>query len=90
MSSSSGLCSTCCYAPGCINQASEKTAVLQCEEFSLSPPPPHVFAKRKSKMTVASARGGAESEGLCCNCGNRESCGMRLVEGGGWHCEEYR
>jgi hypothetical protein len=90
MSDSTGLCSTCCYAPGCINQAGEAKPVFQCEEFSLSPPPPHAFFASKARTNHDRVQSGAESEGLCCNCGNRESCVMRVVEGGVWHCEEYR
>jgi hypothetical protein len=89
MFSSRDLCSTCSYAPGCINQASEEKSVFQCEEFSLPPSPPSAFPEVNSGTNGDLALSGDKSEGLCCNCGNRQSCGMRLVEGGVWHCEEY-
>ena len=87
MFSSRDLCSTCSSAPGCINQASEKKPVFQCEEFSLPPSP--AFSEGNSRTNSDCSQSGDESEGLCCNCGNRKDCGMRLVEGGVWHCEEY-
>jgi hypothetical protein len=89
MVKSPGLCSTCSSAPGCSHQASVKGSIFQCEEFSLSPPPPHAFFEGRPKTNGDRMQGGNESEGLCCNCGNRNSCGMRGVDGGVWHCEEY-
>jgi hypothetical protein len=89
MLSSRDLCSTCSYAPGCMNQANEESRVFQCEEFAIPPTPSPTFVESIVGTNGNNFTSGDKSEGLCCNCGNRSDCGMRLVEGGVWHCEEY-
>lgn len=71
-----------------MNEGSEEKPVFQCEEFYL-PPSPSFTAKKAAKEDGNGLGPNNQSEGLCCNCTNRASCAMRLVEGGVWHCEEY-
>jgi hypothetical protein len=89
------LCSTCLYSPSCVNRGRPAGRVFECEEFFV---PGGTGPARRQRILApqeaasgngASRRRGAKSEGLCFDCGNRPSCGMKTVEGGVWHCEEY-
>ena len=89
------LCSTCLYAPSCVNLSRPAGRVFECEEFYVpgSSRPPGGWGESTpggpSVPGEAVKRRGAKSEGLCFDCGNRPHCTMRAVEGGVWHCEEY-
>ncbi len=84
-----GLCSTCNSQAICTRRNGITLPILFCEDFDDSTPldiaggARPIIAGEKTAVDVDAAMG------LCCNCGNRESCGIRPVEGGVWHCEEY-
>ena len=85
-----GLCSTCNNKETCIRRKNIKFPVLYCEEFDDF----DYSISVRSKWSMASATLKEEdaldiSMGLCCNCGNRDSCTLRRTPGGIWHCEEY-
>ena len=82
-----GLCLTCNHSRTCIRHKSSKLPVLFCEEFDDSGPPREnlLTASSLAEQDTALDRG----MGLCCNCGNRDSCTLRHSPGGVWHCEEY-
>jgi len=89
-----GLCSTCKNAPGCTFPRDPNEPVLHCEEFyGEEPSPIESTGKDRSPPTlsyVAKERESAESVGLCGDCEDRETCMFPKLEGGIWHCEEYR
>ena len=90
------LCATCHHAPSCMNLGRPGRPVFQCEEFVVSDgswpagAPRAANLHRPSSRVGGTRRSGAAGEGLCFDCGNRRRCAMRAVEGGIWHCEEYR
>ena len=96
-----GLCSCCKGASTCTYPRDPDCPVLQCEEFDGILPLP---SKRRSLIRNVSfmpPRGMVgepaprgleflEPRGLCSICEERETCTFPKLEGGVWHCEEYR
>ena len=81
-----GLCLACKHDPGCIWENASESAILQCEQFEMSPPAEvHRGTRAVPRIKVVS-NGYA---GLCANCENRETCIYPKPEGGVWRCEEY-
>jgi len=81
-----GLCSTCNSSPICTWRAGMKLPVLFCEEFDDSTP----LRANRAKVPPLSEDAALDTTmGLCCNCGNRDSCALCHSPGGVWHCEEY-
>ncbi|MBN2020658.1 MAG: hypothetical protein JW749_10595 [Sedimentisphaerales bacterium] len=82
-----GLCSTCNSKDVCLQRKNIKFPVLYCEEFddstALSAKVPKASGLPEKKPDLDT------SMGLCCNCGNRDTCTLRRTPGGIWHCEEY-
>ena len=83
-----GLCSTCDSRAICTRREGIRLPVLFCEDFDDSTPdvrskPRPITEDRKTAVDVDTAMG------LCCNCGNRDSCRLQDSPGGVWHCEEY-
>lgn len=82
-----GLCMTCNSGSICTRRKGIKFPVLFCEEFDgwrpLNGQSPTVPAI-EDEESLLDAR-----MGLCCNCGNRNSCTYQDSPGGVWHCEEY-
>ena len=81
-----GLCTKCKWAGWCPVLRDADKPILWCKGFNshdysvvmgvrLVPDPPQAEPSRE--------------EGLCRDCGNRDSCMFRKREGGMWHCEEY-
>jgi hypothetical protein len=84
-----GICTTCNYAPECVNSTNSENPVLFCEMFD-----DYVEPVRKEKPAVQPKPAPKEPEtgelkGLCVNCENRATCNFPKPEGGVWHCEEY-
>jgi len=83
-----GLCSTCNSGSVCTRRKGIKLPVLFCEEFddstSLDVESQPIIEDEEAAVDVDTAMG------LCCNCGNRDSCTLQDSPGGVWHCEEYR
>jgi len=82
-----GLCSTCNSSPVCTRRKGVKLPVLFCEEFDDSV---SLEAENRSDPVVDDEECIPDTAmGLCCNCGNRNSCTLQDSPGGVWHCEEY-
>jgi len=91
-----GLCGACANAAECTHRRQAGGPVLQCEEFELYRLPPRRPAGQNSAPVGLrlSADAGEEDSGkhtgLCQDCENRRVCTFPRLEGGVWHCEEYR
>jgi len=96
-----GLCSCCKEASTCTYPKVPDRPVLQCEEFNGILPPPSKRSSLIRNVSPVSPRGvvdepvprgfeSLEPRGLCSNCEERETCTFPKLEGGVWHCEEYR
>ena len=85
------LCSTCIHASDCTYRIKSDRYIYYCEEFEIEPAKP-----RNSQTVVCEQERVNQQEhdsslkGLCTNCENRKNCKFSGVEGGVWHCEEYR
>ena len=84
------LCWTCNHGPNCMNRGTADKPVFYCEEFDAYIPPSSISLESASRTNSNGKTGASKCEGLCFNCGNRETCTMRGLEGGVWHCEEYQ
>ena len=82
-----GLCSTCNSRVTCMRRKGIKLPVHFCEEFddatSLDVERPPIPVTRDTEALLDMTMG------LCCTCGNRDSCTLRHSPGGVWHCEEF-
>jgi hypothetical protein len=84
--SPAGICHTCNNVEVCSQRPGFMSPVFYCEQFDCSSEPmPEVqmsiTTKLKEEVDI--------TMGLCCNCGNRNSCTSTKTPGGIWHCEEY-
>jgi len=83
------LCMTCVQAPTCKRRSSHEKEIWYCEEFD-----DHTPKMSSLKIVEDEKREGEKIEGrdlgLCLNCDNRNSCTHPILEGGIWHCENYR
>ena len=84
------LCWTCNHHPRCINRGTVEQPVFYCEEFDAYIPVSRVFLGSASRASSNGKKGSGQYRGLCSNCEERKTCTMRDLEGGVWHCEEYR
>jgi hypothetical protein len=90
-----GLCLCCQNSLTCTFFKNHNAAVLQCDEFDGFEP---LLRKSKpfSNKTIRNLKsnpGGKSPDsykGLCGNCEDRKTCTYPKLEGGVWHCEEYR
>lgn len=94
-----GLCSTCKNDPTCTYPRDSGRPVMQCEEFEGELLRPPETAGRNSSPShnlgfrLPSSSEGKHSNkylGLCRICDDRETCTFPKLEGGVWHCDEYR
>jgi len=88
-----GLCSTCKHAATCTFPTKLQGLAFYCEEFeieSVSSKKNAVESAPQSTASLASAEDPAGLIGLCSDCENRATCILPRLEGGIWHCEEYR
>ena len=95
-----GLCMLCKNFSGCTYSRDPKIAVLQCEEFegegqltrkSILNPLPSSIARNTPSSILGKGRTRAlHPKGLCGLCEDRGICTFPKLEGGVWHCEEYR
>lgn len=81
-----GLCSTCNHSNTCSHADNGEQPVLHCEEFDGYSAEP---VRAKDRINVEEKNDG-KYNGLCTNCGIRETCTYPKPEGGVWHCEEYK
>lgn len=83
------LCWTCVHESSCMTLDRPGRPVLECEEFM-------VVAGRQPATgedpwpTSRVQRRPAHVDGLCFDCEDYGHCSLRTLEGGIWHCEEYR
>ncbi|HEX41289.1 MAG TPA: hypothetical protein ENN81_04425 [Phycisphaerales bacterium] len=82
-----GLCSTCNSRAICTRRESIVFPVVFCEEFDDSVP--RAAKGRTAPTNVDGPIPLDTAMGLCCNCGNRNSCTLQSLPGGVWHCEQY-
>jgi len=94
-----GLCATCGIVDGCVSAKNSGYPVVECEEYAVDgrtfsetvkvAAPSHtrkaVSAPQKSSVALECA-----IEGLCGTCALKSDCTFPKLEGGVWHCEEYR
>ena len=83
------LCWTCVHEPSCMTLGRPGRLVLECEEFSVvdeSQAP----AWEEEVHTRPVRRRPSRAEGLCFDCKDFLHCSLRTLEGGIWHCEDYR
>jgi hypothetical protein len=83
------LCWTCVHESSCMTLDLPGRPVLDCEEFSVvdgAQPP----AWKEQVPTRTVRRRPSRAEGLCFDCEDYRHCSLRTLEGGIWHCEEYR
>jgi hypothetical protein len=88
-----GLCKICANNAVCIFTRGMMRSVVYCEEFQLQMPYPGPSVQNGlSNPASNSPLDSSElSQGLCCDCETRHSCGLTgKSEGGIWYCEEYR
>jgi len=81
------LCSRCALAEGCTIPDDSGRLILSCVRFEYVEP---LFSEHTEDASSTSEKGSSRIDGLCVDCENRGSCVFRGVEGGVWHCEEYR
>ncbi|NLV39872.1 MAG: hypothetical protein GXY15_01415 [Candidatus Hydrogenedentes bacterium] len=80
------LCVTCKWAAGCTIPVDSIEPVLSCGAFTELAVSGH---KNRAETGDSNRQDPSRVDGLCGDCGCRESCVFRLREGGTWHCEEY-
>lgn len=80
------LCIRCARAAGCTIPQESGEPILSCVWFESIEQSSSGYAEDMGNVREGSA---SQVEGLCGDCGNRESCVFRRREGGTWHCEEY-
>lgn len=89
-----GLCSSCENAPDCTYPREPNRPVLQCEEFDGGEPSPTKTVVKdrvpSTRSYTTESKDSTKFMGLCSNCEDRETCTYPKLEGGVWHCEEYR
>lgn len=85
------LCSACCKMLACAKRMAADEPMFECEEFAKQHGSPWEIPEDRclSRGEVQGAR--KLLKGLCSDCENRWDCCLaHAVEGGVWHCEEYR
>jgi len=83
------ICTTCIHVDGCMNAVPERRPIYFCEEFDDYTPRPETRDLRV-EVAVPKTENPGEHTGICMNCDHRETCMSSSIEGGIWHCEEYR
>jgi len=81
------LCSKCKWGAGCAIPAESGEPVVTCGSYEGLQLPAPENAKRTSDISL---RDLGRLHGICVDCANRRSCLFFQLEGGVWHCEEYR
>lgn len=88
------LCSTCRKAPVCVKRNAAEEQPPGCPEYVHRGSTPEVRKpsdRPEQDQTSEDPPGGRLPGGLCSDCENRRDCCLaHTVEGGVWHCEEYR
>jgi hypothetical protein len=85
------LCSTCGKALACGERSTADRHVFECRGFSGQRREPSGVRKRRSRPHRQLEAVRELPRGLCSDCENRTTCCLaQTVEGGIWHCEEYR
>ena len=84
------LCMTCIHASTCERKKKSALSTWQCEEFDdyVKQPMRAVEIKQDSSELKEIVEG--RELGLCINCEFRKTCSHPKLEGGIWHCEDYK
>ena len=81
------LCSTCIHTPDCARRKHQTEPIWFCEEFESLPGAPK--DKTENKSPDIEEESYDTLKGLCCSCKNRDTCTLKKLNGGVWHCEEF-
>lgn len=84
------LCGTCNHNPGCTYRATTDRPLFYCMEFDTYAPVSRASLGNVSRIASDGERNTDKYRGLCSDCEDRETCTIRGLEEGVWHCEEYR
>jgi hypothetical protein len=85
------LCTTCNRESNCVNRSAPDTQVFECEDFTEHEGVKRTFPENRFRPHATVSPNGKTVKGLCGDCLNRKNCSMvQMLEGGVWHCEEYR
>lgn len=87
-----GLCKDCIRAENCTLSHNTKDVIWDCEDYDNQevvtqesfPTSANVFKKEAKPKTAVKS-----NPGLCAYCAYKDSCSLKSVEGGIWHCAEY-
>ncbi len=91
MSEYKGICSNCMHASNCSYRKNSDRYIYYCEEFEVAPKKSESSSVKMSKQqSEDKQKEDSTLKGLCVNCENRYTCKIPKLEGGIWHCEEYR
>lgn len=90
-----GLCPVCKRSGDCQYQKMVPQPVRQCEEFEAYEPLPTKAVLKTACPSAGAplgvqATGAGKYKGLCSTCEIRETCTFPKLEGGVWHCEEFK
>jgi hypothetical protein len=83
-----GLCETCDHDATCTLRRSTQLAIIQCEEFSVSPPLASQNISDRDPMALPDLME-AGRLGLCANCLDVITCRFPNARRGVLQCEEY-
>jgi hypothetical protein len=88
------LCSNCKNAPTCTFPKDPNRPSFYCEEFEIEELPPQKIAEKgrtpPTDFHFSKEKDTTGFRGLCGDCENHRTCGFPKLDGGVWHCEEYR
>lgn len=81
-----GLCKDCVRAEDCTLSHNTKDVIWDCEDYdNLASQELHqTRTEPKAEKVTAKSK-----PGLCPYCAYKDSCSLKSVEGGIWHCAEY-
>jgi hypothetical protein len=84
-----GLCVTCNNLGTCANRRATGGPIMFCEQFDDYVQPSDVARPVEPPSDPVTSPALAAELGLCATCAHCADCGLRGVEGGVWHCEDY-
>ena len=88
----SGLCADCVRAESCTLSHNSDATIWNCEDYENEEVAPVPAAPKSEIQETKDAVIGDEvvaNPGLCPFCIHQDTCSLKNLEGGVWHCEEY-
>jgi hypothetical protein len=90
-----GICLCCNLFRACTYPKDPERPILQCEEFDGNAPSslkrvPHGKIVPENLRKTPRVSAASPYRGLCSLCEDRVTCTYPKLEGGVWHCKEYR